>query len=169
MKSVLGWVFWVVLIAGLIAFQAALFGMVRKDPSTPKSEDQIAEKRVMVTRQEAQGVTEADIDAAGAQRFADYAASRSNKHAEKYAKDRGWLSPTEAVIGEGTVIEVDGRRLVIVRLKADGAVIAVEVIGIDDDELVRVLCTGDLDSEATLTDPACMNHIEATFGVRIAP
>lgn len=127
------------------------------------------EKRVMIVRQDAQGVTEADLDAAGAQRFADYAAQRASHHATQYAAQQGWEIPENPVTGEGVVIEADGRRLVVIRLKGDGLVIAVEVAGIDGAELVRVTCTNDGQTDARLTDPACIDQIERTFAVRIAP
>ena len=141
-----------------------------KDRAEPAviTTDLSLEPRVMVMRQDAQGVTEADLDAAGAQRFAAYAAQRASYHAAQYAAQQGWEIPENPVTGEGVVIEADGRRLVVIRLKGDGLVIAVEVAGIDGAELVRVTCTNDGQSDARLTDPACLDQVERTFAVRIA-
>lgn len=168
MKSTLKWGLWVVGIGALIAFQAALFANVQGPLEPPEPVVNATEPRVIVTRQDAQGVTEADLDAAGAQRFADYAAQRASHHASEYANQQGW-GEIPPLRGEGVLTEVDGRSLVIARLKGDGLVIAVEVIGIEGAELVRVICTGDGQADAKLTDPACIGQVERTFAVRIAP
>lgn len=173
MKSALGWGLLVVGIGALIAFQAALFANVQGPAVPPEPVANTAElslePRVIVTRQDAQGVKEVDLDAAGAQRFADYAAQRASHHAAQYAERQGWEIPPNPVTGEGVLIELDGRRLVVIRLKADGLVVTVEVAGVEGTELVRVACSGDGQNDAKLTDPACIKQIERTFAVRIAP
>lgn len=120
----------------------------------------------VVSRQPAEGMTDADMSLDYLRGLEIYTIERiKSKVADHYAAE-GHSVPDTRIRSESNYIEVQGKKLAIVRFfEANNAGNGVFIIGLVKDELVRVGCTIDSKYQIEITSGDCGAKIEQTFGI----
>ncbi len=83
------------------------------------------------------------------------------------AKDAGVPSPEARIQSESTVVETQGKKLVIVRYEINSTSRGVEILSITGPTLNRVMCARDSLEEILLVSGPCATKIQEVHGVRI--
>lgn len=129
-------------------------------PATP-------EVRVTSSSQSSDGVTAAQLTPELASRLEQYGANTISAKLVAMAKQTGAPSITPKVATESTVIQTQGKTLVVIRYQINGVTRAVETIGIAGSDLQRVMCTRDSLDGIPLTVGPCAKKIQEVHGVAV--
>jgi hypothetical protein len=84
------------------------------------------------------------------------------------AKDAAVTSLEARIQSESTVVETQGKKLVIVRYEINSTSRGVEILGIKGSNLNRVMCVRDSLDETLLVSGPCALKIQEIHGVRIS-
>ena len=123
--------------------------------------------RVMSSSQSSDGVTAAQLTPQLAAKLEEYGTSRIAAKLAAMATQAGASHPTPKITAESTVIQTQGKTLIVIRYQINAAARAVEAIGISGQNLRRVMCTRDSLEEILLTIGPCAEKILEVHGVAI--
>ena len=135
-------------------------------PSTPASVGS-PELRVAAASQTSDGVTDADLSPQLAQALEKYGVGRISAKLEAMATQAGVQSSQPNIRSESTVINTEGKHLVIIRYEIDSRSKLVEIMGIAGPNTHRVMCARDNLEEILLTSGPCAEKIREVHGVKI--
>lgn len=152
--------------AGLLLFSLTGFQPntgVSTGQSTP-GERASPEIRVVVSRQDAEGITQEQLSQAFLGNLERYTLHRANASAALALRAHGDM-PSEMLAAGGAVyLEIDGRKLAIVRLRGPGGSQQSHIVGIMGPEVVRVVCSSE--QAFPVTSGPCGDRIQREFTVR---
>lgn len=127
-----------------------------------------AEMQVLSSTQSSDGATEADLTPQFANALEKHGVSRIASTLEATAKQAGVSMPPAQIHSESTVVQSQGKKLVIVRYEIGSTARAVEVIGISGANAYRVMCTREALDAIPLTTGPCAQKVKEVHGVSIA-
>ena len=125
------------------------------------------ELRTIVTSQSADGVTDDQLTQEVAVAWERYAADRIASKTTAIAKERDIKGSIPSIKSESVVIQTKNRRLIVVRMLINETARSVEILGIQGETLLRVMCVRESLDEILLTTGSCADQIHETFGVRL--
>lgn len=161
------WVhFW--LVAGVVLLVGSAANYRAAVQQDPPSDAHPTELLVISSSQSADGVTESDLTPQLASALEKYGAGRIAAKVEGVMKQAGSSPPPLQMKSESTVVEAQGKKLVVIRYEINGIARAVEVIGVSGTNLDRVMCTRSTLDEILLTIGPCAQKVKAVHGVSIA-
>lgn len=123
--------------------------------------------RVVASSQSSDGVTEANLTPDFAKALETHAVSRISAKLGAAAKDAGVASSEARIQSESTVVETQGKKLVIIKYKINSTSRGVEILGISGPTLNRVMCARDSLEEILLVSGPCATKIQEVHGIRI--
>jgi hypothetical protein len=152
-------------IAALLVSGASLVGdsLVHQVQAQPAR----AELQVVVTRQLSEGLSERDFTPELAQAIKEHAISRITTKLQALARESGASSTRPNIQSESTVIEAQGKKLVVIRYQINSVSRGLEILGISGTTLNRVLCARDSLEEILITSGPCATKIKEIHGVTI--
>ena len=122
-----------------------------------------ADVEVLVGRQAAEGVTEADFTQEFLTNLEGWVVERTGVHAKKYL-DAASIPETERrFIGESTFIERYGHKLAVVRIRIGTTTPIATIHGIVGDELVKVMCVNRSKDHVPIADGPCDDKLQEVF------
>lgn len=124
--------------------------------------------QVLASAQSSDGATDADLSPALADKIGLHGASRMQTHIDSRAAQPGVKQPAARVTSSATVIDVSGKKLIVIRYDFNGPSKAVEILSIKGSELHRVMCMRDSLEPIALTNGPCADKILAVHGVALA-
>lgn len=123
--------------------------------------------RVVASSQPSEGATDANLTPDFARALEKHAVARIGSKLEAAAKHAGNASPEANIQSESTVVETQGKKLVVIRYEIDSTSRGVEILGISGPTLNRVMCARDSLEEILLVSGPCATKIQEVHGVRI--
>lgn len=123
--------------------------------------------KVMVSRQDPEGVTEAQMSNVFLNNLEQYTVERVKEKVRDHYQARGLAPPELNVRSESNYIEVQGKKLGIVRMFYEPGNSAM-IVGFSDGDLVRVNCQTDLNYQVEVSTGECAQKILEVFGVSFA-
>lgn len=148
---------------------SVLGGLMKQTGNTPQMQQEQATAavlRVVASSQSSDGVTEADLTPDFAKALEQHAIVRINAKLGAMAKDAGVISPDASIQTESTVVETQGKKLVIVRYEINSTSRGVEILGITGPNFNRVMCARDSLEEILLVSGPCAIKIQEIHDVR---
>lgn len=124
------------------------------------------ELRVISSSQSADGVTEKDLTPQLADAMGKYGVERLTAKMGAMAKQAG-VTATPKISSEPTVIQTQGKKLVVIRYLFNDSARGIEIIGISGLNLDRVMCTRESLDEILIASGACAQKIQEIYGVKI--
>lgn len=122
---------------------------------------------VLVSRQDGQGATEADMGPAFLEKLETYTASRMEELGNAAVAEG--RAKSETLISTSSVyIEADGKRLAVLRFLANRSGEQLMIVGFAGSELVRVLCRDASGKRVPLAAGDCHDKVREIYGVSIA-
>ena len=149
---------------------AALLGLLCCLP-TALAADKIAPITAFVTIQDAEGMTEANMDTASLKRFEQWMVQRTVERAKQSYASQGFdpkMFNPKAEVGSVYVL-VGGKKLAVVRLTMDNQVRSVWIIGFHRGDFLRVACIRASNHDIPLFSGECGQKITEAFGVVVKP
>jgi hypothetical protein len=123
--------------------------------------------QVVVTTQDAQGITQASFDQAFLKMTESWIVERTRVKAKEYLISIGKGTQEVKLISEATYIEKGAKKLMLVRISSpNGAPSSITVIGVIGQEVKRVLCARETVGPIPISYGPCGNKITEVFGVK---
>lgn len=158
-------------LVGLALAVTVIITVVRTAPGDPQSHQSAPESAhaasidTFVSRQDSEGVTEAQMSQVFLANLEAHAATRIKAKIKDHYAARGEPAPSTNIRSESTFIEVQGKKLAIVRIFEDGVSNSAMVTGIIGTELVRLLCTTRSTYQIEVTTGPCGAKLSEVFAV----
>lgn len=127
----------------------------------------LAPVQTMVTAQDSEGVTEADLDLAGLKHIEEWIVQTALDKSRAAYSAQGYDPESfdnSSFTSSSVYIEPEGRKLAVIRMNMSGAR-SVTVVGIRGDELVRVLCIRPSDHDIPVMRGECGSKVRETFAL----
>jgi hypothetical protein len=158
----------VVAIVGVMVF-STIIGEYNKStsPSAVANQTQavVDDTFAMISAQDAQGVTEKDFTPEALVAFQDWTVERVKVNAIEYLKSKRLPIPDPYVLrGESVYIDVDGKRLMLIRIFTEDINNTAVVIGVNGKEITRVLCTR-TNGRIAVSYGVCAAKIKEAFNI----
>lgn len=125
------------------------------------------ELRILASSQSADGVEDTDFTPQLADEMAKYGVGRLTSKMEAIHNKAGGKFPPPQIWANATVVNANGKTLVIVRYEINAAAKAVEVLGVSGPNLDRVMCTRESMEEILITSGPCAQKLLEIHGVRL--
>lgn len=122
--------------------------------------------RVMVSRQDSEGVTEADFSPEFLKNLESWTVERVAANADKYLDAAKVPESERNFVGESVYVETDGHKLAVTKLRIGEEVPGAFIVGIVGKELVRVVCFDRSGSNVAVTSGPCGEKLHEVFGFR---
>lgn len=170
MKS-FGWKEALFLLAAIVVVQqvASYLGRTSAERQNKADAAAIAKKeptRIVVSRQDAEGVTQKDLDLQALKFFETHALETIKKRTKDNLAAQG-LPPTDMnLTAESNYVESGGFKFAVIRIRSD-YLFAVTVMGIVGKELIRVNCLRSSPEPIPITFGQCAEKINEVFNIKI--
>lgn len=136
-------------------------------PSPPV--DGAEEMKVVASRQDSEGATQADLSPQFLSNLESYIVERTNVLGAQAAKDQGGDARAAVVTSKGALyVEEGDKKLAVIRLETADGTPQVVVAGIVGTELVRVTCVRDRPGRIPLSYGPCHDKLREAFGVALS-
>ena len=164
---------WALTIVGMLVVipVAQLLGKSLAEAQNARDASQVIPKpaftdtEVVVSRQPADGITEANFDQAFLANLQSWVVERTMANAQKYLDAANVPQSMRDFTGESTLIERYGHRLAVVRVRVGESTPNATVVGISGNELVKIGCINRSGADVTVTDGPCDSKIREVFSV----
>ena len=123
--------------------------------------------RVVASSQSSEGATEANLTPEFAQALEKHAVAQIGVKLQAVAKEAGIASPEARIQSNSTIVETQGKKLVVIRYEINSSSRGVEVLGIAGPTLNSVMCVRDSLEEILLTSGPCAAKIQEVHDVHI--
>jgi hypothetical protein len=166
------------LLAAALVFVVPLAGyLMAGKPNSPSARPQVGQVTwdtsprvfVIASREDAEGLTQADMTPEALTRFEAVTLERFKKHMAAVLARRGKAFNADQMTAESVYAEIGHKKLAVTKLKVQGITLAVQFLGIVGPELVRVGCVTDQPSDVVVAAAPCNDKIRETFGVSLNP
>jgi hypothetical protein len=171
MKASFGWKQWLLLLVGIVGIQQVAGYLGKTSAERVNRTEAAANKqeiRVLVSRQDAEGVTQKDFSLEFLKVLETYSVERVKKLTTDNLAAQG-LPPTAMNhTAESNYVEIEGLKLAVIRIRSDYA-FAVTVMGIVGKELIRVNClrAGPSPESIPIASGQCAEKINEVFKIKI--
>jgi hypothetical protein len=123
--------------------------------------------RVVASSQSSDGARPEDISPQLAEALAKHVSERLKVKLEAQAKQAGQPFSPPTIRSESTVIDAQGKKLIVNRYEINAASRMVEIIGIAGPTLHRVVCTRDSPDQILVASGPCGEKIREVHGVKL--
>lgn len=123
--------------------------------------------QVVVSVQDAEGVTQADLNMTFLKNLETYTVERVTKKTRDGMVANGYQGPDVSFDSEALYVEPGAMKLAVIRLSGTDGSRATFISGIVGKELRRVACVGMADENIPITYGACADKVNDTFGIEI--
>lgn len=128
---------------------------------------------VFTTTQSAEGVTEADLDQSALKNLEMQIVESMLQNFRNEIAEMGY-NPKDfnfkpKVSANSVYINVDGKKLAVIKVNMNGSIRLVTIMGINGAELLRVNCIRASDHDILVLSGECGKEVQKTFGVSIQP
>lgn len=149
------------------AFGVTLSLMFGANLSLAQGSKQVPPIAVMVGSEDAEGVTQKDFDMRALKMLESRTVEQLKGKMQSYLRSQGQATTIPRLTSESNYVELDKRKLAVVRINSPRVLNQVFVFGIIGQELRRVACvrTTDFDESIPLFYGACGERIKEVFGV----
>ena len=139
----------------------------RQNKAEAAARSKNAELRIIVSRQDAEGVTQKDLDLEALKKLEAYTLETVRKRTKDNQVAEG-LPPTDMnFTAESVYVESGGLKLAVIRIRND-YLFAVTVMGIVGKELIRVGCLRPSPERIPIASGQCAEKINEVFNITIA-
>lgn len=135
---------------------------LKRTESAPSEEIQI-----VVSKQDAQGVTPQQMDLNFLKNLELYILERTKIKTKEYLTEKGYPDEKLDINSEATFVETGSLKFAVIRLKGSDFSNSVMVVGIIGNELKRVLCARNSGGIIPITYGVCADKIKEVFGRKI--
>ena len=139
----------------------------KREPSVMSATASTPPLQVVSSSQSSEGVTEEQLTPQFAAKLKEYGASRISAKLEALARQAGVAYLQPKIVSESTVIQAQGKNIVLIRYQINSAARAVEALGISGSNLHRVMCTRESLEDISVSVGACAQKIKEIHGVTI--
>ena len=122
-----------------------------------------------VTRQDAEGVTEADFSPEFLQNLGDWVEQRTAANAKKHWDAAGVPEDQRSLSNESVFVEAGPHKLAVVRLRIGETTPNAIIAGVVGTEMVRVMCFNSDGADVQITSGPCDDKIREAFGASMNP
>lgn len=122
--------------------------------------------RTLVSSQDAEGVTQEQLDLDALKNLESYTVQRATIKAKEHLASAGYPNSEVHYTSEAIYVESGSMKLAVIRLKARGTR-QVLIVGIVGEELKRVLCQREAEEAIPLSYGPCSEKIREVFGVTL--
>lgn len=122
---------------------------------------------VLISKQSADGVTNADVTVEVAERIGDYTIERTRFHTERYLDEIGSSESADGITGETVLVPQNGTNYIIVRAYAKGVNFAATFMAIEGSELTRVLCQNERADQTVFLQGKCAETVKTEIGLTL--
>lgn len=126
--------------------------------------------RVLVASQDAEGVTQRDLDLEALKNLEVYSVKQSEKKTKEYLAVQGYPDAVVSFTSGATYVESGSMKLAVIRIRgsvASNEMYGVEIYGIVGNEFKRILCIRESAEAIPISYGVCADKIQEVFGVRI--
>ena len=140
-------------------------------PQATASEDRVAPITALITIQDAEGMTEADLDTTSLKRLEQWMVQRTLERARQNYASQGF-EPTmfQPQIDVGSVYALaGGKKLAVIRMTMNNRIRSMWVMGFNKGDFLRVTCVRGSNHDIPLFSGECGQKVTEAFGVSIRP
>lgn len=123
--------------------------------------------RVVASSQSSDGAKPEDISPQLAEALANHVSERLKTKLEAQAKQAGQRFSPPTIRSESTVVDVQGKKLIVNRYEINSASRIVEILSITGPTLHRVMCTRDSLDEILVASGPCGEKVLEVHGVKL--
>jgi len=121
----------------------------------------------VVASQDAEGVTQKDLNLNFLKRFETLVVRRTKVNARKYLVSQGYPNAKIDISSESTYVYSGSIKLIVIRLSGSDGSNQVFITGIIGNEFKRVVCVRDSKKRIPITSGVCADKIKEVFGTKI--
>lgn len=136
-------------------------------PSTSNLQTPHPAMRVVVSSQDAQGVTARDMDINFLHRLEQYTVESITEKVKKGRAAQGYSGPDIELMPESVFVEAGANKLAVIRLRGSDNSFSVFLVGIVGNELKKVVCTQSSPDPIPITSGLCGEKVKEVFGSMI--
>ncbi len=125
------------------------------------------EIRVVVSSQDAEGVTKEQMDLNFLKNLETYTVERVKIKTKEVLASRGYPNAVINITSEAIYVESGGAKLAVIRLKNSDGSVQIFIAGIVGKELKRVLCVRNSAEAIPISYGPCGERIKEVFGVKV--
>lgn len=135
------------------------------------AQDKVAPITALISIQESEGMTEADLDTASLKRLEQWMVQRTLQRARQNYASQGYDPRTyNPKVDVGSVYAlVGGKKLAVIRMTMDKQVRSVWIMGFHRGDFLRVTCVRGSNHDIPLFSGECGQKVTEAFGVSIKP
>ncbi len=165
------WFVAAIFLLGFMIYSGSQQQRVGSETAAPRDlfEEIGQDTRVLVSRQSAEGVTNADLDVAAAETLGEYAVQRMRYHTQRYLDEIGSTENVEQITQKTVLMPNGSRSVVLTRIYTAGTNNAVQFLGIEGEELIRVLCQTSRGDQEVLLAGKCEEAVHKQLGLELGP
>lgn len=164
-------------LAVVAVFAAIAFASKQSEtnsPLTPQSASQIQtvalpEVKTIVSRQDAEGVTEADFSPEFLKNLEAWTHQRTIANAEKHWDALNVPESARIVSVEGVYVEAGGKKFAVLRTRTNNIAPSAVVVGVLGSDLVRIGCVVEAEQDVQISSGPCNEKVKEVFGVSLSP
>ncbi|MBX9896291.1 MAG: hypothetical protein K2Y17_00020 [Qipengyuania sp.] len=136
----------------------------KQEPTRLPPQPDFSDIEVLVSRQDSEGVTEADFDQQFLANLEAWTLERTAANAAKYWDAAAVPQADRALVGESVLLERYGHRLAIVRVKIGDESPTATIVGVKGTELIRIACVARTAGSVPVAAGPCDAKIREIFG-----
>ena len=125
--------------------------------------------KVLVSKQAADGVTNANLDVTAAETLGEYTLKRMRYHTQRYLDEMGSKESVDQITQKTVLVPNGNQNIVITRIYTAGANNAVQFLGIEGQEMTRVLCQAKRGDREVMLAGKCRKAVQEQFGLELGP
>lgn len=140
-------------------------------PAAGQGLDKVAPITALITIQESEGMTEADLDTTSLKVLEQWTLQRTLQRARQNYASQGFDPKTfNPKVDVGSVLVLaGGKKLAVIRMTMDNQVRSVSVMGFNKGDFLRVTCIRRSNHDIPLFSGECGQKVTEAFGVSIKP
>lgn len=123
--------------------------------------------RVVVSSQDAEGVTARDMDINFLRRLEQHTVDSIKDKVKKGRAAQGYSGPELELTPESVFVEAGSNKLAVIRLRGSDNSFSVFLLGIVGNELRKIVCTSAYPEPIPITHGPCGEKVKEVFGVMI--
>lgn len=136
-----------------------------KAPATPDASSPPV--RVIVSSQDAEGVTAQEMDIAFLRRLEQHTVESIKDKVKRGRSVQGYTGPELELQSESVFVEAGSTKLAVVRIRGSDNSFSVFLLGIVGNELRRIACTRGYPDPIPITYGPCGEKVKEVFGEKI--
>ncbi|MFM9976926.1 MAG: hypothetical protein ACKVOP_02615 [Sphingomonadaceae bacterium] len=165
----LGGMLVVVPVAGYLGRTMGEAQNLREAPQQTANSEVATNVVAMVTRQDADGVTEADFTPEFLTNLGNWIQERTAANAKKHWDAAGVPESDRTLSNESVYVQAGSHKLAVVRIRMGATTPNAVIAGVVGPEMVRVTCLDSSGANVQLTSGPCDEKVREAFGTSMNP